>query len=90
MIIFINPINKITIKSLENKVRFYEINVGDKIIIYGRLKEDCINLSCELHKYGFVTRIGCNDFGDWSVYIVDRIENGKGYELNNYIKENKK
>lgn len=82
---FINFIDLTTI-SLEEKIHTYEVNVGDKITTYDNLKEDCINLANELHKYGFVTRIGCNEAGDWSVYISDRLEDRKGYELSNYIK----
>ena len=51
-------------------VNSVKIEKGLKIFCEGQIH--CLQLEKELNDKGFVTRIGCNEAGMWSVYIVDK------------------
>ena len=51
------------------EVKAIEIKEGSKIFCEGQTH--CLKLEKELNNKGFVTRIGCDEAGMWSVYIVD-------------------
>ena len=55
-------------KNFSNVVRVSLITTGSKI--YCINKQYCLNINNELVEHGFKTRIGCNEAGTWSIYII--------------------
>lgn len=55
-------------KNFSNVVRASLITTGSKI--YCINKQYCLNINNELVEHGFKTRIGCNEAGTWSIYII--------------------
>lgn len=50
-----------------------EIKVGSKIFCEGQ--RSCLKLEEELNNKGIETRVGCNEVGMWSVYVISVPEN---------------
>ena len=50
-----------------------EITAGSKIFCEGQ--RACLKLEEELNSKGIETRVGCNEAGMWSVYIISVPEN---------------
>lgn len=56
-----------------NKVRVQQIQAGSKIFCEGQ--RACLKLEEELNNKGIETRVGCNEAGMWSVYVISVPEN---------------
>lgn len=50
-----------------------EIKAGSKIFCEGQ--RSCLKLEEELNRKGIETRVGCNETGMWSVYVISVPEN---------------
>lgn len=56
-------------RNLENNfVRAFRISKGCKIYFEGQ--KACLKMEGKLNELGIETRVGCNEAGMWSIYIV--------------------
>ena len=56
-----------------NTTIIQQIQAGNKIFCEGQ--SSCLKLEEELNNRGIETRVGCNEAGMWSVYIISVPEN---------------
>ena len=46
------------------------IHIQEGLKIYCEGQRSCLNLETQLNKLGIKTRVGCNEVGMWSIYII--------------------